>query len=77
MNNKQRIEIKAGYSSATKAMEAINNIEALFLKTFKKRNKTELFYSIGGPLKKDTHAVSAYYEAPDVNEISWLKEQLS
>lgn len=71
----QRIELKNGISTAAKALEMINAIDLEYRRTFKKALKSELSYSIGGPLKQDTHSVVCYNG--DHNEVTWMKNYLS
>ena len=73
--NSQRIELKNGISTAAKALEMINAIDLEYRRTFKKALKSELSYSIGGPLKQDTHSVVCYNS--DHNEVVWIKNYIN
>lgn len=73
--NSQRIELKNGITSAAKALEMINAINLEYRRIFKKALKSELSYSISGPLKQDTHSVVCYNS--DHNEVTWMKNYLN
>jgi hypothetical protein len=75
MNNKQRIELKNGFPTAAKALEAISILDSEYRRTFKKALKSELSYSIGGALKADTHSIVSYNS--DQGEINWMKSYLN
>ena len=58
------------------AFSRIDKLEALHIKTFKKRLPIDLFFSSSGDIKRPTYGVIAAHEAENDATVAWMKESV-